>query len=101
MRIGVPRELKDQEYRVGLTPSSVSELVHRGHEILVETGAGLGSGLTDAEAGLRLRYEISREFAPYVGASWERSFGDTARYSRAAGEGTGGFSVVAGIRAWF
>lgn len=61
----------------------------------------LGSGLTDAEAGLRLRYEISREFAPYVGASWERRFGDTARYSRAAGEGTGGFSVVAGIRAWF
>ncbi|WP_394652003.1 copper resistance protein B [uncultured Sphingomonas sp.] len=61
----------------------------------------LGSGLTDAEAGLRLRYEISREFAPYVGASWERRFSDTARYSRAAGEGTGGFSVVAGIRAWF
>lgn len=61
----------------------------------------LGSGLTDAEAGLRLRYEISREFAPYVGVSWERRFGDTARYSRAAGEGTGGFSLVAGIRAWF
>lgn len=63
--------------------------------------SGLGSGLTDAEAGLRLRYEISREFAPYVGASWERQFGDTARLSRAAGERTGGFSVVAGIRAWF
>ena len=63
--------------------------------------SGLGSGLTDAEAGLRLRYEIKREFAPYVGVSWERRFGDTARYSRAAGEGTGGVSVVAGIRAWF
>jgi len=63
--------------------------------------SGLGSGLTDAEAGLRLRYEIKREFAPYVGVSWERRLGDTARYARAAGEGTGGFSVVAGVRAWF
>ncbi|RYE03135.1 MAG: copper resistance protein CopB [Sphingomonadales bacterium] len=62
---------------------------------------GLGSGLTDAELGLRLRYEIAREFAPYVGVSWERKFGDTARFSRAAGDGTGGFSFVAGIRAWF
>lgn len=63
--------------------------------------SGLGSGLTDAEVGLRLRYEIRREFAPYVGISWERRFGDTARYARAAGEGTGGFSAVAGVRAWF
>jgi copper resistance protein B len=63
--------------------------------------SGLGSGLSDAEAGLRLRYEVKREFAPYVGVSWERRFGDTARYSRAAGEGTGSFSAVAGIRAWF
>ncbi len=63
--------------------------------------SNIGSGVTDAEAGLRLRYEIRREFAPYVGVSWERRFGDTARYSRAAGEGTGGFSLVAGIRAWF
>ncbi|MFD1788304.1 copper resistance protein B [Sphingomonas floccifaciens] len=63
--------------------------------------SGVGSGLTDAEAGLRLRYEIRREFAPYVGVSWERKFGDTARFARAAGSGTGGFSVVAGIRSWF
>ncbi|WP_414714464.1 copper resistance protein B [Sphingomonas sp.] len=63
--------------------------------------SGLGSGLTDAEAGLRLRYEIKREFAPYVGVSWERQFGDTARFSRARGEGTGGFSFVAGVRTWF
>ncbi len=62
---------------------------------------GIGSGLVDAELGLRLRYEIVREFAPYVGVSWERKFGDTARFARAAGEGTGGFSFVAGIRAWF
>lgn len=61
----------------------------------------LGGGLTDAELGLRLRYEIVREFAPYVGVSWERQFGDTARYSRAAGDGTGGISFLAGVRAWF
>lgn len=49
MRIGVPREIKDNEFRVGLTPSSVSELVHHGHQVLVERGAGFGSGLPDAE----------------------------------------------------
>ena len=61
----------------------------------------LGSGVTRAEAGLRLRYEWKREFAPYVGVSWERRFGDTARFARADGEGTGGFAFVAGLRAWF
>lgn len=61
----------------------------------------LGSGITDAELGLRLRYEIAREFAPYVGVSWERQMGGTARLSRAAGESTGGMSLVAGVRAWF
>jgi alanine dehydrogenase len=49
MLIGVPKEIKVHEYRVGLTPSSVSELVHHGHQVLVERGAGLGSGLADAE----------------------------------------------------
>lgn len=62
---------------------------------------GTGSGLTDLEVGLRLRYERTREFAPYVGVSWERQFGDTARFSRARGDGTGGFSFVAGVRTWF
>src|SRR5437588_1821494 len=49
MRIGVPKEIKDHEYRVGLTPQSVAELVHHGHEVLVERDAGTGSGLTDQE----------------------------------------------------
>jgi len=49
MRIGVPKEIKIHEYRVGLIPSSVLELVHHGHEVLVQTGAGLGAGLTDAD----------------------------------------------------
>jgi copper resistance protein B len=61
----------------------------------------IGSGLSDAELGLRLRYEVAREFAPYVGVSWERRFGDSARFARADGEGTGGVSLALGIRAWF
>ncbi len=60
-----------------------------------------GSGLSTVEAGLRLRYEIRREFAPYVGFSWERSVGDTADYARAAGEDPGAASFVAGLRFWF
>ncbi|MEZ5595252.1 MAG: alanine dehydrogenase [Pseudomonadales bacterium] len=48
MRIGVPREIKVQEYRVGLSPASVAELVRRGHEVCVEAGAGTGIGFTDA-----------------------------------------------------
>ena len=44
MRIGVPKEIKDNEYRVGLTPSSVAELVQHGHAVLIEKGAGLGAG---------------------------------------------------------
>ena len=62
---------------------------------------GYGSGLVDAELGLRLRYEIRREFAPYIGVSWQRLFGDTRRFARAEGEDTGGFGFVAGIRTWF
>jgi alanine dehydrogenase len=48
MRIGVPKEIKTQEYRVGMTPAGVAILTHRGHTVLVEQGAGLGSGLPDA-----------------------------------------------------
>jgi len=62
---------------------------------------GIGSGLSSAEAGLRLRYEIVPEFAPYVGVQYERAFGDTARFSRAAGEDGGGWSLMMGVRAWF
>ncbi len=47
MRVGVAREIKPQEYRVALTPAGALELVQRGHEVVVETGAGLGSGFPD------------------------------------------------------
>jgi alanine dehydrogenase len=49
MWIGVPKEIKAHEYRVGLVPGSVRELVHRGQQVVVETGAGEGIGITDAE----------------------------------------------------
>ena len=60
-----------------------------------------GSGLSNAELGLRLRYEIKREFAPYIGVSWDRKVGRTADYARMRGEGVGGATFVAGIRTWF
>jgi copper resistance protein B len=60
-----------------------------------------GSGLSNAELGVRLRYEIKREFAPYIGVSWDRKLGKTADYAHARGEDVGGVTFVAGIRAFF
>jgi copper resistance protein B len=61
----------------------------------------IGSGLSSAELGLRLRYEIRREFAPYVGLSWTWATGRTADYARVDGTDVTDRSVVAGIRFWF
>jgi copper resistance protein B len=61
----------------------------------------LGSGLSDFTAGIRLRYEIRREFAPYVGIEYAAKFGDTADYAEAAGEDTGQTRWVAGLRFWY
>src|SRR3954462_883660 len=57
MRVGVPREVKNREYRVALTPGGVVELARAGHEVLVEQGAGVGSSIPDADyvaAGARI-----------------------------------------------
>jgi copper resistance protein B len=62
---------------------------------------GIGSGLSTAEAGLRLRYEFVPEFAPYVGVEYEHAFGNTADLRRAEGEDAGGWNLVLGVRAWF
>jgi len=61
----------------------------------------IGSGLSDFEFGLRLRYEIRREFAPYLGVHWERRFGRTADFAREQGEEKSEVAFVAGVRAWF
>jgi len=49
MLVGVPKEIKDNEYRVGLVPSTVRELTAKGHQVVVETNAGLGAGLPDSD----------------------------------------------------
>ncbi|MFT3965994.1 MAG: copper resistance protein B [Sphingobium sp.] len=61
----------------------------------------MGSGFTSVEAGLRLRYELTREFAPYIGLNWEQKMGRTARYARDEGEKPGALRFVAGLRLWF
>ena len=66
MRVGVPKEIKNHEYRVGLTPASVSELVGAGHEVIVETKAGMGIDFTDqayVDAGARIAPDASSTFA--------------------------------------
>ncbi|MCD7060163.1 alanine dehydrogenase [Pelagibacterium xiamenense] len=66
MRIGVPREIKNHEYRVGLTPESVDELVAHGHELLIETGAGDGVGASDEAyqaAGAKIAPDAGSVFA--------------------------------------
>ncbi|OMH31784.1 copper resistance protein B [Motiliproteus sp. MSK22-1] len=62
---------------------------------------GIGSGLSDLEAGLRLRYEIKREFAPYIGLNWEKKYGDTADFASEDGESSDDLQVVLGVKAWF
>jgi copper resistance protein B len=62
---------------------------------------GTGSGLSDVSVSLRLRYEIRRQFAPYIGVSWKRKYGNTADYARDAGEDVSNTEVVAGVRMWF
>ncbi len=61
----------------------------------------IGSGLSDIELGVRLRYEVSRQFAPYIGVTWDRKVGNTANFARAQGERVGNTQLVAGVRLWF
>ena len=61
----------------------------------------IGSGVLDVSVGLRLRYEIRREFAPYLGVVWERRFGHTADLARVAGRDVAYTQLVGGVRIWF
>jgi copper resistance protein B len=61
----------------------------------------LGSGLSDLQLALRLRYELRREFAPYIGVVWTRRFGQSADFARDAGADTSEFQLLAGLRVWF
>ncbi|MFO7964055.1 MAG: copper resistance protein B [Desulfobacterales bacterium] len=62
---------------------------------------GVGQGITGIELGLRLRYEIRREFAPYIGVAWSRKLGETADLAEEEGEDINVSSFVAGVRFWF
>ena len=65
-----------------------------------DPGRAVGSGLADIDAGMRLRYEVSRKFAPYVGISYAGKFGETAVMARRAGDRTDAITFVFGIRGW-
>ena len=62
---------------------------------------GVGSGLSESEVGLRLRYEVRPQFAPYVGVTWNRAYGRTADYAREEGEDNNEARLVLGVRVWF
>lgn len=62
---------------------------------------GVGSGLSTMEVGLRLRYELRREFAPYIGVTWDRKWGNTADLARLNGEAVEDMRWIAGLRIWF
>ncbi|MCJ8286368.1 copper resistance protein B [Halomonas sp.] len=62
---------------------------------------GVGKGLNSVRTGLRIRYELHRKFAPYIGGYWQKSYGDTADMARAEGEATEDTGIVAGIRMWY
>ena len=62
---------------------------------------GVGKGINDMQLGLRLRYEITREFAPYIGIAQQQKFGTTADLARAGGEASNNISLIAGLRWWF
>ena len=72
MLIGLPKEIKNHEYRVGLTPASARELTSHGHQVMVQTGAGAAIGLTDAQyqaAGATLATTAAEVFAMHAGHS--------------------------------
>ncbi len=82
--------------RLVLQPRFQSEVSIQGDEKF-----GTGSGVNELDLGLRLRYEIRREFAPYIGVSWLRNFGETASIARSEGETFDTFAFVAGLRLWW
>ncbi|MGK2906902.1 MAG: copper resistance protein B [Desulfuromonadales bacterium] len=66
-----------------------------------DSDTGTGSGLSDIEVGVRLRYELRREFAPYVGLNWTKLYGNTADFARAEGEDVDDIQLVFGVSFWF
>lgn len=92
----------EASYHLLFTQRLIAELELEVNVALQDVPAhGVGSGLNDVELGFRVRYEIMRELAPYVGYSWTRRFGETADLVRAAGGEAGEGAFVAGLRVWY
>ncbi len=90
------------EYELMLTQKAILipevELNFYGQD---DPAIGIGSGLSDANVSLRFQYEFKREFAPYIGVTWSKMFGDTADFAREEGEDTSDAQVMVGFSAWF
>lgn len=92
----------EAEYDVLLTNRLILQpLIEAEWHARDDRARGIGAGLSTVEAAVRLRYEITRRFAPYVGVVHERSFGDTADLRRDDGEAAQETRIVAGVRFWF
>ncbi len=92
----------EAEYEVLLTNRLILQpLVEATASLKNEPEAGIGSGIGKLEGGLRLRYEINRRFAPYVGIAHERAMGNTVDIARTNGSHLRDTRVVAGVRFWF
>ncbi|MGH8031963.1 MAG: copper resistance protein B [Luteimonas sp.] len=92
----------DAEYELRLTQRLILqpdvEITLYGKD---DPARGIGAGLSDIEAGLRLRYEVTRKFAPYIGVAWSRAFGATADAARDTVGDADDTQLVAGMRLWF
>lgn len=95
MRVEVEYELLVTN-RLILQPLFEAEVYGKSDE-----ARGIGAGLTSLETGLRLRYELRRELAPYVGVTWEKKFFGTADLARRAGKDVSEARIVFGLRTWF
>ena len=82
--------------RLILEPELIANLYSR-----ADPERRIGKGLSDISAALRLRYEITRKFAPYIGVTWNRQFGATADFTRREGGDRSKLQAVAGVRLWF
>jgi len=92
----------EAEYEILITQKWVLQpRVEMALNIKDDEAAGIGSGLSETVTGIRLRYEIRREFAPYVGFEWAKKYGATADYANAANSDTSFTRAVAGVRFWF
>ena len=92
----------EAEYQVLITQRLVAEPELELNAAIQEVPEwGVGRGLTDTELALRIRYEIKREFAPYLGWQWHRRLGSTADLARAEGEPVSDQALVVGLRIWF